>query len=561
MRSDQNQDQSEQSMWNAEYDPFVGSSPAGEPLFPTGPHAEPENASGTMPPASAWNQVSAEDYLTDAAAMDAAPAEEPSWTPASSETLPKTLSETASETAPHPQAPKPEKGRSARVPGGAAQDKLAPSVPTLPPVDYTAGYAQGGKAGVAQGVRPVSSMRRSGVGGQFGETYEARFAIVTDLMEHGAWPQALEKLRMLQKEYPQATNLAALVDEAVLKTELMETWAHTIKGRRLTVGQEWLLRRSLPFALVLILFVGVALFYQTYVAPSRQVLALEQANQAQIEEALGLIQMGKFTSAMGLLEEVLARDPANIDAQQGLASARTQLGLTVNYDVALDVATAGNLPRAIAILESIKAKSPSFRDVEDQINRLTAQAEARAMLAAADRSFSQRRYLEAIQRYEQASMLNSEQEAKMAQERLNEAYFKAGLALTQAWPRKNAGPEEARALLRKAQLAGDDRARAHAAVVQLDTYLDGLDAAQNDELAAAINYWRELYDSDSHYLGGYLAELLYWAYLDLGAEAAGEGRIDYARELYELAAGLAVSDTSEAMRRLGYLAATATPTP
>src|SRR5690606_2190384 len=74
--------------------------------------------------------------------------------------------------------------------------------------------------------------------------YEHDFAVLTNLMQHGAWPQALEKLQAMRLEYPQATGLDSLLDEAMLKAELMAEWTHKIKGRRLTVGQEWLMRRS-----------------------------------------------------------------------------------------------------------------------------------------------------------------------------------------------------------------------------------------------------------------------------------------------------------------------------
>lgn len=508
-------------MWNADGDPFANSAASEEPLFPADPFGN-DSTDGT-----------------EQAAPDNPPA-----TP------------DAPETAPRPLMQHWDKGRPMPT-------------PALPPVDYGAhaasqiNPASAEPAGGAPIALRAAAAPRSRLGGarHAGYTHDPRFAVVTDLMQHGAWPQALEKLRALQADYPQATNLAALVDEAALKAELMEAWAHRIKGRRLTVGQAWLLRRSLPFVLLLTLFVGIALFYQSFVAPSRQVVALEQANQAQVKEALGLIQVGDFTLAMGLLEEVLARDPENVDARQGLESARTQLGLTVNYDIALEVAQAGNLPRAIAILQSIKGKSPSFRDVDAQISRLTKQAEVQDTLAAAERAFSQRRWLEATQRYELVAALQSDYEAELVQARLNQAYFNAGMELATSWPRQGAGPEEARSYLRKAQLSGAQRTQANDAIERLDVYLAGAKAAERKELSAAINYWRGLYDRDPGYLGGYLAEQLYRVYLDLGAQVAGDGKLDYARELYQLAADLQVADPSEANRRLGALAAAPTPTP
>ena len=171
-------------------------------------------------------------------------------------------------------------------------------------------------------------------------------------------------------------SLHTLIEEAKLKADLMETWAHKIKGRRLTVGQEWLLRRSLPFLLVFGLFLSSAVFYQNFIAPSREVVAMTQAIQTQIDQARESAQLGDYAQALELYEAVLVRDPGNAAAYAGRTETRRLLALSVNYDVALQVAEADNLPRAVRIMKSIQATSPTFRDVGAQVGRLTGLAQA-----------------------------------------------------------------------------------------------------------------------------------------------------------------------------------------
>ncbi len=80
-------------------------------------------------------------------------------------------------------------------------------------------------------------------------------------------------------------------------------------------------------------------------------------------------------------------------------------------------------------------------------------------------------------------------------------------------------------------------------------------------MGQAINIWRGLYVDQPAFLGGYLAEQLYRAYLALAAEVRDSDR-DYARELYELAASMPVADSSEARTQLeNWGAAVPTPQP
>lgn len=391
---------------------------------------------------------------------------------------------------------------------------------------------------------------------------DPRFRAVQQGMQVGAWPQVVEKLRALRADYPEAALLDALVEEAALKADLMAQWTAKIKGRRLTVGQAWLLRRSLPFFLVLALFLSGAVFYQNLIAPSRQVVAMARANQSLVDEATGLLQAGNYAGARAIYADVLARDPGFLPARQGMDEARRQMNMAVKYDLARRIADAGNAPRALRLLVSIQRTSPAFRDVDAQVTRLQGLIQVGHLYAVAEKSFAQQRWLEAVHGYEQVAALAADYQGEELALHLHEAYFQAGQELLARKPVEGAGPQEARNYLRKAQNAGVQPEAAAAALARLDSYFKGERAVKHGDLLDAVNLWRGLYDETPAYLGGALAEQLYRLYLTLGDTAAAEGSAEYARELYQLAAGLSVADPGEAQARLaGVPAATPTPLP
>ena len=101
---------------------------------------------------------------------------------------------------------------------------------------------------------------------------DRRYLTVLTLMQQGAWPDILPLLKELKSDYPQEVVLDGLLNEAELKAEIVTRWEDKIKGRRLTVAHERLLRRSLPFMIVLVLCMGGLFFYQNLIAPSRRFL-------------------------------------------------------------------------------------------------------------------------------------------------------------------------------------------------------------------------------------------------------------------------------------------------
>jgi hypothetical protein len=217
------------------------------------------------------------------------------------------------------------------------------------------------------------------------------------------------------------------------------------------------------------------------------------------------------------------------------------------------------------MLESIKAKSPSFRDIDARIARVNSLLDAEHTYQLAEKSFAQRRWVDAITYYEQTQLLASDYQVVRVGLQLSAAYFMASQRLMVQWPTPEFGTEQIRDFLRKAQqINGQDEAVA-AFLVQLEEFMQGERALQRNDVADAIRMWRELFDQQPGFLGGYLAEELYRAYLALAAEIR-DADPDYAKELYTLAAAMPVQDSGEARTQLQNIgaalpAAQPTPTP
>ena len=388
---------------------------------------------------------------------------------------------------------------------------------------------------------------------------DKRYRSMLVMMQYGKWPEVVDTLTALKRAYPNEPILDSLFNEAQLKAELMMRWGTTIKGRRMTVRQERMLRRSIPFVLLFSLaFLGLS-FYQSFVAPSRQVVAMEKQNQQIVEEAQALTQNGQYQDSLHLYESVLAHDPSNQGALQGIQETRDMMALVAEFDLAMQLADEGNVDRALSFLHSIQTKSPGFRNVDVRIEQLQALEEANQVFGQAEAAYAQQQWVQAVPLYEQVAEMARDFQTATVDQHLNESYYRAGLQLTTLLPAPDAGPELAQEYLRSGK--SFDPQHAESALNRLDIYFDGMQALDRGEMGEAINLWQGLYDADPAYLGGYLAGRLYATYLSLAAEAEQQQNPTYARNLYEQAVGLKVEDVSNAQNRLAALIAATTPTP
>src|SRR5262249_34796235 len=152
-----------------------------------------------------------------------------------------------------------------------------------------------------------------------------------------------------------------------------------------------------------------------------------------------------------LYNTVLIRDPHNAAAQQGLQEANHQTDLSVVYDVAIRVANSGNLKRSLLMLESIKAKSANFRDIDARLKRVNSLLAAEQSYQAAQNAFAEHRWVDAIANYQQTQVLAPDYQAIRVASQTSAAYFFGAQKLMLEWPSDDFGPDQIRDFVRKAQ--------------------------------------------------------------------------------------------------------------
>lgn len=425
------------------------------------------------------------------------------------------------------------------------------------PMAATEGQTPEGEASAGAGTDGAGPATAQGAGARLATDARYRTAILK--MQEGAWPEAVELFASLRASYPDVAVLAPLHNEAQLRAHLVLTWEDQVRGRKLTVKQQRRVRRALPFMALLVLFMGSLGFYQVLIAPSRQVLAMENANQRKVEEAQGLFQNRQYQEALTAYVSVLSADPTNQGALAGKAEAENMLALAAEYNMAIEMAEQGNVERAMAFLTSIQERAPSFRDVGAQIEKLQGQIKARELFVAAEAAYQDQRWLEAVDLYKQAGELAGADKAPIIEQYLQAAYLPAAVVILSQRPTEEFGPKEAEEFLNQA--AQRDPATAQAELTLLNAYFEGESAYRAGELTEAANFWRAVYDARPGYLGGLLANGLYDIYLEMATQAEKGRDTNYAASVYQLAIGLQGVDTYEATTRLAGLAPTPTPEP
>jgi len=394
---------------------------------------------------------------------------------------------------------------------------------------------------------------------------EPRYHEALQHLQSGRWQEAQEELEALFHRYPDSGELKALLEQARFKASLDRDWGRRIKGRRFALS--W--RRVLPrLALVLLLagliYGGVNFYHQWYL-PHRERLAVQAQElklQQQGQEALA---RGDYEAAQAAFSRLLDISPDNEAALAGLAEAEWQAQLAADYEAAISALEAGDTAQALARLRALQARAPGYRDVARRLKELENAQDLERLFAEAEEHYAAGRWMEAIAAYEALRERNITYERERVEAHLFESYLAYGQALVSDPPAGSQTVAEALDAFRQALTLRPREPRAKEEEELAYAYLTGLKRYEAGEWAEAIPFLRSVYERRPDYLGGFLAQQLYRAYLALGDAYLVEGERTEAFQQYEMASSLAVEDASEALLRMSGLAPeltpTATPTP
>ncbi len=386
---------------------------------------------------------------------------------------------------------------------------------------------------------------------------DRRYQITLDTLHQGSYQQAALMLRILQAEYPEAPLLASLLAEAQLKAELEAAWDGKIMGRQPRRLPKRIVSLLAYLLVVVILLTGGVGLYRNLQTVN------VQANQQQelLAQAQAALAQDQDQLAVNLFRQVLALDSENRPAQKGYASAQLQLMLTSEYAAGLQALQAGDFARAQISLSAVQQQAPNYRDVERLLAQLQATQGAEQLFATAEAAYQAQQWEAAISAYEALRQLDGTYAADLVLPHLAAAYIAAGQQIVAQRPELGADLGRAADFFYRVTLLPVDATTAMQAQERLTAYQTGEHALQQDNPAQAVGMFEPIYQAEPTYLGGYLAEQLYAAYLAAGDQASQQ--IDSARalDLYTKAAALPVPDPSMALDRLQALTAPPTTTP
>ncbi|HIQ05630.1 MAG TPA: hypothetical protein EYH31_08030, partial [Anaerolineae bacterium] len=251
-------------------------------------------------------------------------------------------------------------------------------------------------------------------------------------LQAGQWDDAIALLKTLQARYSGRSDLTEMLEQARLKASL-DASGRRVRPRRFAFVWSPLLRRALLVISLAAIAFGAFLLYQVVIGPAiarTQHIATVRSLHRQAQEAM---EQRDFATAESLYQEILALEPNDVIAADGVEAARRQKELDADYRSALALLDQGEKAKARELLVSIAERAPGYRDVARLLRETEEETKLAELLRAADADFEAERWGEAAEEYAELRRLNGAYEQEHVGERLFESYLNYGLSLVNTY--------------------------------------------------------------------------------------------------------------------------------
>ena len=368
-------------------------------------------------------------------------------------------------------------------------------------------------------------------------------------MQQGQWERVVPTLRALQERYPDATEINDLLQEATFRANLESNWGDKVKGMQgFTLPIRPLLTAVPILVLGALLVIGVI-----YYGRVQRVNALSDQQQVILEQAQSALAAAQYREALDLFGTVLAEVPEHVEALKGQNETKRQMQLANDYQLALDRIAAGNYKEAMTLLLALQEQAPGYRDVANRIEEVKVNMGAPQLFADAEFAFGNELWLSAISQYEDLRRLDSAYEAATTQQHLATAYFKAGQQMLAVRPSDSTAPKQANAYFEKAEQMDLSDGALPAEKKLLESYLTGERLVNQNEYEEGANYLFPIFQQRPDYFGGYVAELLYRAYIGVADRYVQTEDLAEALAAYQRAVDLGLDSNGIAAKRVAEL--------
>lgn len=374
-------------------------------------------------------------------------------------------------------------------------------------------------------------------------------------MQQGQWDHVVPMLRALQSRYPNATELEALLQEATFRASMESNWSDKVKGVQGFQFPVKALKTAIPVVVIIALLLSGIFFYGRI----QRVSALSDQQQELLVQAQSALTAGQYRDALDLFESVLGQDPKNAEALKGQGETKRQMQLANDYQLAIDRIDSGNYQQALELLTALQSKAPGYRDVATRIDELKAQTGAPQLLTDAEFAFTNKLWLSAIAQYEQLRQLDDNYEADLVEDRLATAYLGAGQQIVSIRPSDSTLIKQAQEYFHKSLQLDANDSGAKTESQMLEAFMAAENMVQQESYEQGAQTLDEIYTKRPAYFGGYVAELLYRAYIGLGERAVQQSNLERAKVAYERAIALGFDSNGAAQQRLNEISALLAP--
>lgn len=399
--------------------------------------------------------------------------------------------------------------------------------------------------------------------GQAAGTGDPRYHKGMNYLQVGQWSEAIGCFEALASEYPGSLPITQALDEA--------RWKAHVAGGKAVRAKRWIIPWRVIILRVTISLMVIAASVGLF-AILRQIMPIMAAAQATSErvrllsEAAALLDSGELDGAETLYQALLAKQPADGEAQRGLELVTSQRELINTYLQAIAHQQAGENQAAMAKFTQVSIMAPGYRDVGARIAAIKRQQQLESLLAEADADYKAGLAEDALGKYQRIREANESYQAETVKARLFELYLRLGRERI-----KQRGPT-----LEMVQQAWDYFSRALAlqprnAEAALESrlaqrYLEGQSCFERGMWDEAIARLRQVYDQRPDYLGENGVKMLYEAYIHRGDQYLDASDVYLAYEQYynALQCGSQAPtplDTTLAKGRLASVEPRLTPTP
>jgi len=403
----------------------------------------------------------------------------------------------------------------------------------------------------------VSRKRSTASGAHYAEDRD--YLEVLRDMQQGQWERVVPMLRALQARYPTAPELDALLQEATFRSSLESNWGDKVKG----IQSMGIPLRSLLPAIPVVALIGLLIVGVIFWGRIQRVNALTDQQQEMLTQAQSALTAGQYREALDLFENVLSSSPDNAEAQKGQSETKRQMKLANDYQLALDRMATGNYKQALELLLALEAEAPGYRDVAARIAEAKTQTGAPQLFAEAEFAYSNQLWLSAIAQYEELRTMDAEYEPETVKTNLADAYLKAGQQMVAVRPGDSTLPKQAQEFFRKALQMGPNSAVAKSESQLLETFMEAERLIQQNNYEPGAKTLSELYVERPAYFGGFVAELLFRAYVGIAEQAVQQSNLERAKAAYQRALDLGFNNAlaQQRLQEIDSLIAPPTPTP